>query len=220
MPQGEEVGAGNSTKATYKRKRENVRRSGAQGVGGRAAQMNPNYLSALPGMVRDVEQIAAGKLLQSGATLKLRDIRESGVIEKKKNTGKKKKVNPVTAVLARSKNLKGVKGSFDVEELANVDPELRTLLNNRKATSGAAKKKVLKEKNGSTEPGTGEGDTESGARAVGGGLTAPRAISGKRGGSGRVASLMEAGGGGSASGEPSVFATDAEIGETFGSDFL
>ena len=213
MPQGDDSAksdAGGGAKPTYQRKRLNVRRSGARGVGGLAAQINPNYLASLPSITRNIEQLTAGKLLQSGLGLHLTDIRDSGKQEVKAKGIKRKRANPITTLLQRGKNLKGVKGEFDAEELAALDPELRTMLDHRRATSGAGGGVSKKRRGGSG----GEGG------AAGAGMPAPSGEGGGGGGGGRGRAQALSGPLGTAAGAKGVFATDAEVEGALGADFL
>ena len=218
MPQGDDAAnSGIAVKQhTYKRKRENVRRSGARGTGGLAAQINPNFLKSLPSMTRDIEQLTAGKLLQSGQTLRLNDIREIGKQEVKAKGIKRKRANPITELLSKGKNVRGIKGEFDASELAELDPELKSLMDHRKATSGGggdAKRK---------RDGGGSGANAAAAGAAGkGSMPAPSGGTeggGKGGGRGRALALS------APLGEDAttrgVFATDAEVKASLGEEFL
>jgi hypothetical protein len=211
MPQGDSSAAGAPAKEQYVRKKES-RRSGAQGVGGRAAQINPNFGRALPSMVRDIEDAAAGKLLRSGASMKLDDLKRAGVDENKAIAKKRKRVNPVSALLARGRNIKGLRGEFSAEELAELDPDLKRLMAERERTGGA--KRAARAGGGGGGGGGGEGALP--ARAGGGGGGGGGAASGGRG---RVQALSGAAGALSAE-AGGVFASDPEVAATFGKDFL
>jgi hypothetical protein len=226
MPQGDDSAKseGAPRSSTYQRKRVNVRRSGAKGVGGLAAQINPNFLKSLPSITRNIEQLTAGKLLQSGLGLHMTDIRASGKSEMKAKGKKRRRVNPISALLLRGKNLKGVKGEFDTEELAALDPELRTMLAHRKASSGAGgsgSAKTRKVEGGSGGQAAGGGGSSSG----GGVMPAPSgeggAGGGKKGGGGGRGRAQALSAPLAPRGEAKgVFATDAEVKDAFGDDFL
>ena len=94
--------------------------------------VNPNFSAALPGMIRNIEGIVAAKANQANSHIHLADIKERGeqeVKEKRKEMLKSTQRNKqVKKVLKKSRNAKGVRGEFDVEELAELSPELQKIL--------------------------------------------------------------------------------------------
>jgi hypothetical protein len=225
-PAGAAVGGiGAGSREAYARKTDS-RRDHRQGYGGYAAAINPNYKAALHGITRNIEQLVAGKLVQSGAKVHLTDIKRVGAAEVKDKAQQRKRANKVSELLDKGRNLKGVRGEFNADELAELDPELKGILDHRKATAGggtggAAKRaRAAAAEAGSAEGGSGSGSgSGSGAAgaAEGSGMTASGAIKGKGARSlKRVAALSA---GAASSGAAGVFASEQEVAATFGADF-
>lgn len=141
MPQGEGSSSGGQVKALYKGKKSaaEMKKGGANvGLTGMALQ-NLAFKAGLGKMITDIESIAAAKLVKSGAAIQLSDLKRIGQGEIRTQGKKRARVNAVTQVLTRGRNLKGVRGEIDVDELAELDPELKAYVDHRKATSGKGK---------------------------------------------------------------------------------
>lgn len=181
----------------------------------RAVAITESFASALPRMNQNTEAIAAAKLLKSGAIIRMKDVKEVGQLEIRQQRLDSKKKNAVTDILNRAKNLKGFKGGLDAEELAALDPELKALLDHRKATSG---RKRAAEDSTAQEEGAG-----SAAPSKGSTIPLPAAkktkVSTAGGGSKGVRVESLATGAGSGGGQP-LFASDDAVASTFGKDFL
>lgn len=134
MPQGEKLNKTDIVvpqKEGYTRKPKNVKRGGPMGI-----IVNERFAAALPSMTRNIEHIIAGKAVQDGAHLIMRDVKDNGSAAVKERASLKRKRNEVSVLLSKGRNAKGVRGEFDVDELAELAPELKKLLTQRAATSG------------------------------------------------------------------------------------
>jgi hypothetical protein len=231
MPQGAESTTGAPVKEAYARKRVDVKRGGS-GVGqGFSAMQNPRFKAALGGMILDIEAIAAAKLLRSGASVKMADIKRVGQTEVRSAAKKRARPNAVSNVLGRGRNLKGLRGDYSAEELAELDPELKVIVDHRRATAGAG---AAGGGGGGAGGGGGGGGAAGGAGggggSGGGGGARAAGVPGVRArGEGKSAHTRRTAGGasltlpvGSASAPSAaggVFASDAEVRATFGDDF-
>jgi hypothetical protein len=205
-------------------------------------RITPALAAALPGLTRNIEQMAAARLVRSGATVRLTDVKKSADAEaalKRAEKSSRAAGKAVSAILARGKNAKGVRGEFDANELAELDPELKTLLEHRRVTSGGGKAGAKAGAKAAEDPfagvaaaAAGEAGEDSGDEGAGAGAASsaamPRAGVKRRGGGGtvsggkRVAALEKGagGGGGGAKGGDALFASDAAVAAQFGADFL
>lgn len=233
MPQGAESSTGAPVKETYARKRTDVKRGGS-GVGqGFSAMQNPRFKAALGGMILDIEAIAAAKLLRSGASVKMADIKRVGQTEVRSAAKKRARPNAVSNVLGRGRNLKGLRGDYSAEELAELDPELKIIVDHRRATAGAG---AAGGGGGASMSGGGGGGSavggsgggggsggkivdSSGARAAGVRARGEGKSSHARRNAGGACMTVPAGSAAAPSAAGGVFASDAEVRETFGDDF-
>jgi hypothetical protein len=231
MPQGDGSASGAPTKSTYSRKRSaaEMKKGGANvGTSGMALQ-NAAFKAGLGKMISDIEAITAAKLVKSGAGVQLSDIKRIGAGEIKSSNKKRARPNAISRILSRGKNLKGVRGDFDISELADLDDELKVFIDHRRKTAGGGEKK-----SGSASAGTGGGGASA---AVAAAPVAPLDASVRPRGMGKAAAEARAGGTGSArsalrtqltlpkeaAGTPAtaggLFASDAQVSARFGSDF-
>lgn len=227
MPQGEKLGKPGLVvpdKQEYARKNKNVKRGGPMDK-----QSNQLYIKNLPGMIRNVESIAAGKAVQSGSTIRLGEIKEKGKEELKTKAAGKRAENLVTKVLKKGRNAKGVRGEFDIEQLAELAPELRKLVDQRAASkpkgpgagpaaagAGIGMRTAGSKRTADSIDDSGSADTHN--------VKAKKArLSGGGGGAGgKRASTLAAPAAGPAagSGEDALFASDKQVATEYGDDFL
>jgi hypothetical protein len=234
MPQGEGSSSGGQVKTLYAKKRSaaEVKKGGANvGLTGMALQ-NLAFKAGLGKMISDIEAIAAAKLVKSGAAVQLSDLKRIGQGEIRTQGKKRARVNAVTSVLTRGRNLKGVRGEIDVDELAELDPELKAYVDHRKATAGGGGKKS----GGGAGAGGGSGHRGSGPIEA----TAPAVVVRRTGpidpttrprGVGKVAAARANATGGTAkrimpnnaaekpASAGGLFASDAQVAAQFGADF-
>ena len=239
MPQGEGSSSGGQVKTLYAKKRSaaEVKKGGANvGLTGMALQ-NLAFKAGLGKMISDIEAIAAAKLVKSGAAVQLSDLKRIGQGEIRTQGKKRARVNAVTSVLARGRNLKGVRGEIDVDELAELDPELKAYVDHRKATAGGGGKKSTSGAGaggGSGHRGTGPIEAVAGAGAGAAAVvrrTGPIDPTTRPRGVGKVAAARANATGGpakrimpsSAAEKPAsaggLFASDAQVAVQFGADF-
>jgi hypothetical protein len=242
MPQGEKYRPSALVvpeREEYGKKRHDVKRGGPLVF--HAAAANPGFASALHHMIGTIETIAAGKAARAGGSMRLGDVRKRGEVEAAAKRAEARAEAPgprgkesVAKVLAKCRNAKGVRGGFDVEELAELAPELKALLGQGQgkgqgggarggakdggssggadgAAQGAAAMAGLKRKE---RAGAGGADADfggapSGKRRAGGGG------GGGRAGAGAGRDPLPSG-----PAPASLFATDAEVAATFGADFV
>lgn len=205
-----------------------MKKGGANvGTSGMALQ-NAAFKAGLGKMISDIEAITAAKLVKSGAGVQLSDIKRIGAGEIKSSNKKRARPNAISKILSRGKNLKGVRGDFDISELADLDDELKVFIDHRRKTAGGGEKKP-----GSANAGTGGGASAAVVAAP----AAPLDASARPRGMGKAAAEARAGGTGSvrgasrtqltlpkeAAGTPAaaggLFASDAQVSARFGADF-
>lgn len=144
MPQNDKVRAGTGTTVNvpvtsssasavqeYRKEKKCMKKKG----GPMNHIVNPNFTAALPGMIRNIEGIIAAKANLANSHIHLADIKvrgENEVKEKRKEMQKSLQRNKlVKKVLKKSRNAKGVRGEFDVDELSELSPELQQILINQ-----------------------------------------------------------------------------------------
>ena len=109
------------------------------------AALNPNFVSALPRMTRNVESMAAGKLVAGGSGLRTGELKRMAEAELERTAARRKlggKLD-IIAAAARRRHVKGMRGvleSGDLAELAKLTPALRTQLDTAEAARAAAAK--------------------------------------------------------------------------------
>jgi hypothetical protein len=227
MPQGEKLKKSDlvvpKTEA-YARKPKNVRRGGPMGI-----MVNDNFAAALPSMTRNIEQIIAGKAVQDGAFLLLNDVKEKGATDVKEHASLKRKRNEVSVLLSRGRNAKGVRGEYDLDELAELEPELKKLVTERMKTSGGGSGGGSGGKKGSSSA-----EDDSASAAISNFVNDLGISRGKKRGGGGSGSASASGGGGGrpqkvpaldkatgkSSSKEGVFADDDAVAATFGDDFV
>jgi len=232
MPQGGDGGSKKRPRAlvpekvTYSRKAEatEVKRGGPLNH-----TINPTFAAALPGMIRNIELIAAGKAMQSGIGLHTNDMKQAGATEMKsiklkRVKGANKGSTEVAKIVSRGRNAKGIRGKFDIDELAALQPDLKKVVNKRQLE-------------GDDEQGSEHGKRDDSRRMnaskiVSGGESISRGGGGGGGGSGgggggggktnRIKSLMvgTTGSNTSAVDARGLFSSDADVAGAFGKEFL
>jgi uncharacterized membrane protein YgcG len=245
MPQGGDGGSKKRPrslvpeKATYSRKADSteVKRGGPLNH-----TINPTFAAALPGMIRNIELIAAGKAMQSGIGLHTHDMKSAGAIEMKsiklkRVKGANKGATEVAKIVNRGRNAKGIRGKFDIDELAALQPDLKKVVNKRqldgdyddvKKGSEVSNRDETKRLNGArlgsgeSKSSTGRGSSSGGGGGGGGGVGGVGVGGGGGGKTNRIKSLTV----GVASGSQSVvdvrgiFSSDADVAGAFGKEFL
>ncbi len=235
---------------TYARKKPTERRGGPNG-----RPLDAKLVTALPGLVRNIEAIVAGRAAQSGTFMRLKEMKEVGSreVEEKRAKAGGQRVNGVKAVnkvLEKARNAKGVRGGFDVEELAELAPELKDLI----AAAGGGDKSAKSSNAAARGPGAIGGGAGAGAGGGSGVVVGPthgkRQLEGAGAGAGasatssaaavakksrqaeeaekmrrRKAAVGAGGAGGGAAaaagaGGASLFRDDAEVAAEFGADFV
>jgi uncharacterized membrane protein YgcG len=223
---------------TYSRKAEasEVKRGGPLNH-----TINPTFAAALPGMIRNIELIAAGKAMQSGIGLHTNDMKQAGATEMKsiklkRVKGANKGSTEVAKIVSRGQNAKGIRGKFDIDELAALQPELKKVVNKRQLDGGEERtadqgkiddsRRITISKmvsGGSKTNGRGAGG-EGGGGGAGAGRSAGGGGGGGRGGAktNRINSLMkgDSNGGSSAVDARGLFSSDADVVGAFGKEFL
>jgi hypothetical protein len=98
------------------------------------------FIAALPTMTRNVEMMTAGKLVQSGGWLKSNDLKLLANQQAEKKRKELDGADPLKKIFTKdsNRNIKGLRGDFDVDELAELVPELKKTVD--QARKGAAKK--------------------------------------------------------------------------------
>jgi uncharacterized membrane protein YgcG len=235
MPQGGDGGSKKRPrslvpeKTTYSRKSDpsDVKRGGPLNH-----TINPTFAAALPGMIRNIELIAAGKAMQSGIGLHTNDMKSAGAIEMKsiklkRVKGANKGATEVAKIVNRGRNAKGIRGKFDIDELAALQPDLKKVVNKRqlegdydddgKKGNEVSRSDETRRINGA-RLGSGESKSSTGRGSSGGG--------GGGGGGGGKTNRIQSLSIGAASESQSVvdvrgiFSSDADVAGAFGKEFL
>lgn len=194
-------------KKEYTGRERNVKKGGP-----REAALTPGFAAALPGMIKTAEAIAASRLTRSGAKIRLNEIKELASEEIKMKAEANRKRNYVSEVLSRTRNVKGVRGEFDAEELAKLDPELKAILDKRHVSQGGKPKKSADESNDLARVSL---DDSSLTNAKGSSKGVKRLKTAQHG---KVASLENAGAADDK--DSNLFSSNEQISTAFGEDFL
>jgi hypothetical protein len=212
MPQGDAAGAGDGAalneKSATSKKKVKGRRHGAHVV-----HMTDNFRAAMPQMTANAEAMAAGKLLKSGALLRMNDVRASGAAELKEKALEARRKNPVTALLSKTGHIKGMRGDMDIDELAALDPALKSLLDHRKVSAGGRKRPAPGAEGAVSSSLLGSGAPNKKGRSASGG-------GGRTGGGTRKGRAEGSAGASAGEGGEALFATDAAVTAALGADFL